>query len=719
MTMDGPGGPGGYPGPGGLGGGPAGPTRRPPGTMAGPRRPQGRRDNSKNGQARGPGSAAYNSKSGQGDNSKTSYNYGRKRKDSSTNKNSYNHDSYNKNIRADRPVPHVQPLPRDEGPRGETTARSSKNGGAAPIRARRLLARGNPARRLGITLLCIVFILSLFAGRLVQLQGMESGYYRQMVSSKHGKTVPLPAMRGSITAADGSVLAMTVQTYTVYADPTLMPASQRQSVANRLASQLSTTPAAILTLVQHPTSPKYVVLAKGVSAAAGNAITQLNLPGVGVTHDHDIRDYPDGGIAANIVGFTSTAGGNLAGEAGVEKADNALLAGRPGSERVQITSDGEPIPLGGASQPAVNGSGIKLTIYPALQYEAQQACKQEMANAKADNCSVVVMQPGTGRILAMAQWPTFDPSNINDIQQTTDIPLQNIFDPGSTAKVITAAAAFEHGGQTPMSAYYIPHSLVEGGTVIHDAEWSPGERFTVAGIIAHSSNIGMSQVVKHVPPQTQYDYLRNFGLGQPTGLNLAEEPGLLPVPSKWSGDTRYTLSFGQGVSVNAVQMASVYATIANGGVRVQPTLVEGTTSASGTYTPARPSPSRRVISAQTAHELIQILQQVPGFNAAGGEPWGIMPGYAIASKTGTSQEWDSSCPAAKPLCKYGSSYIGMAPGDNPQLIVAVNVQNPRKGGYYGAIVAGPVFYNVMRFALQTLKIPPDGAVPAKVRLTSK
>ena len=218
----------------------------------------------------------------------------------------------------------------------------------------------------------------------------------------------------------------------------------------------------------------------------------------------------------------------------------------------------------------------------------------------------------------------------------------------------------------------------------------------------------MSQVVSHVTPQTQYDYLRNFGLGQPTGLNLAEEPGILPAPSKWSADTRYTLSYGQGVSVNAVQMASVYATIANGGVRVAPTLVEGTTNANGVYTPAAPAKSRRVTSAQTAHQLIQILEQVPAFDAEGGQPWGIMNGYAIAAKTGTSQEWNGTC-----LCKFGASYIGMAPGDNPQLVVAVNVQNPRKGGYYGDIVAGPVFNQVMQVALTTLKIPPDGAQPGR------
>ncbi len=315
----------------------------------------------------------------------------------------------------------------------------------------------------------------------------------------------------------------------------------------------------------------------------------------------------------------------------------------------------------------------------------------------------------------MAQWPTFNPSTITNAAQATDIPVQNVFQPGSTAKVITASAAFETGGQTPMSPYNIPYEIVRGGQVIQDAEWAPGERFTIAGIIAHSSNIGMSQVVSHVTPQTQYDYLRAFGLGQPSGLGLpGESAGLLPPVSQWAADTRYTLSFGQGVATTAIQMAEVYATIANGGVRVQPTLIEGTTNSAGTYTPAAPSPSKRVIQAKTAHELLQILQQVPEFDAEGGQPWGIIPGYAVAAKTGTSQESNGTCA----LCVYGASFIGMAPGNDPQIVIAVNVQNPRRGGYYGDIAAGPVFYQVAKDALATLDIPPDGAVPAKVRLTA-
>jgi cell division protein FtsI (penicillin-binding protein 3) len=632
-----------------------------------------------------------------------------------------------------RPVPHAQPFPRDQrdqrdqrDPQGPQNIRGPRppqrdpraRQSPRPLRPRRLFTRGDPGRRLGITLLCIVFVLSLFAGRLVQLQGMESGYYRNLAAKEQVQTIRLPAQRGEITAADGQAVAITVDTYQVVADPAQIPADQMPSEAAKLAPLTGLSTATVLADLQQPTSPDYDVIASNVSAANGDAIASMSPLGITLNQTY-ARSYPDGNYMANVLGFTSSTAKGLNGEAGIEGAFNNVLAGHAGSETVQTGLNGVEIPLGDNSEkPAVNGTNIQLTIYPALQYEAEQACEQEVAKTDADNCSVVIMQPQTGRILAMAQWPTYNPTDIQNIAQTTDIPDEDIFEPGSTAKVITAAAAFEHGGQTPMSAYNIPYSITRGGTVIHDAEWVPNERFTIAGIIAHSSNIGMSQVVQHVAPQIQYDYLRNFGLGEPTGLKLpGEDPGELPPPSQWYADTRYTLSYGQGVAVNAVQMADVYATIANGGVRVQPTLIEGTTNSNGVYTPAPVHKGKRVIQPQTAHELIQILQQVPAFDAEGGFSWGEIPGYAIAAKTGTSQETGPHC-ADHSLCIYGSSYIGMAPGNNPQLVVAVNVQNPRKGGYYGDEVAGPVFYQVMSFALANLKIPPDGAVAPKIRLTA-
>jgi cell division protein FtsI (penicillin-binding protein 3) len=565
-------------------------------------------------------------------------------------------------------------------------------------------------------LLAIVFVLTLFAARLVQLQGLEAGHYRTLALQQRDRTILLPAVRGSITGANGEVLAMTVATYLVYADPPEMPVADQPQVATKLAAYLSLPAGQILGLIQHPTSPQYVVLAKGVSAQVGDEIAALDLPGISLTPSY-ARSYPDGDVMANIVGFTGTnSQGALVGAAGLEQEYNSLLAGRAGSEQVQIGTNGQQIPLAGSNdRPAVNGSDLRLTIVPALQYDAEQACAAQVAKSSASNCTVVIIQPKTGYVLAMAQWPSYDPSTITDVNQATDLAVQDEFQPGSTAKVITASAAFERGGQTPMSAYNIPYEIEEGGQIIQDAEWAPGERYTIAGIIAHSSNVGISQVAAHVAPQVQYDYLRAFGLGQPSGLGLpGETAGDLPPVSQWWPDTRYTLAFGQGVAVTAIQMAEVYATIANNGVRVQPTLVEGTTDSAGTYTPAPPSPSRRVIQVKTAEELRQILEQVPAIDEEGDQPWGIIPGYAIAAKTGTSQEGNGTCA----LCVYGASYIGMAPGNKPQLVVAVNVQNPSRGGYYGDVVAGPVFYQVMKEALATLQIPPDGASPANIRLTA-
>ena len=587
---------------------------------------------------------------------------------------------------------------------------------------------------MGITLLSITIVLTLFAGRLVQIQVLQSGYYKAAANAEKLTTIALPALRGTIYGANGQILAMTIETYTVTADPTQIPDAKRPAVAQQLAGPLGIAAAQVLSLLGHPTSPRYVVLAKGVSTANETEIQDLGLTGVYASPVF-VRAYPDGSATANLVGFTNVNPTTdvISGQTGIEAEYNRLLTGTTGSEQVEIGADGVPIPLAGTQNtPAKDGQSIRLTIIPALQFQAQQACQQEVEKAKAANCSVVVIQPKTGAILAMAQWPTYDQDTFTSVAQTQDIPDSYMFDPGSTAKVITAAAAFETGGQTPMSTYNIPYVLYRGGQAIHDAEWSPGEHYTIAGIVANSSNVGMSQVVSHVSEQTQYDYLKAFGLGQPTGLDLpGEEPSAsyastaLPPPSQWAGDTRYTLSYGQGVSVNAVQMASVYATIANGGVRVQPTLVAGTYNAAGQYVPASRPASRRVIQAKTAQELISILQQVPAVDDQADQRWGDFPGYAVAAKTGTASEPSADpahpCPRDNPLCVHGSSYIGMAPGNGPQVVVAVNVQNPKTNNdYFGDEVAGPVFYSVMNAALQTLQIQPQPGLAAPyVRLNAR
>lgn len=569
-------------------------------------------------------------------------------------------------------------------------------------------------------MLCIGFVLSVVAGRLVQLQGVDGSKYQALAVQQRLHYRPEPAVRGSISTADGTTLAMTVPTDLVYADPPQITRAKKSlaAVAAALAGPLGMTQSAILVLLQNPTSKDYVVLKRTVSSTVGASIAALNEPGIVMTPSYT-RAYPNGDLAANVVGFTNAgSSGDLRGQAGIEQSYNSMLAGKDGRSEFEVGTTGQAIPLGeDKTQPMTPGGNVRLTIQADIQYAAEQACAAQVRKVKADNCTAVVMQPGTGRILALAQAPSFNPASPSSVAATTDTPVTDVFDPGSTAKVITVAAALEHGGQTTMTPYTIPNQIVVDGFPFHDGDYHPTERLTVAGILAHSSNVGMVQVVQHVPPQVQYQYFKAFGIGEPSGLGLpAASSGILYPPSKWWGNERYTMAFGQGVAVTAVQMASVYATIANGGVRVQPSIVAGTTNASGRFVPSPKSASHRVLQTSTASELMAILQQVPYLDATlAYQPWGEIPGYSIASKTGTAQIAN----AAGCLCgAYGSSYIGIGPASAPQLVVAVNVQNPRKGGYFGNEVAGPVFNKIMKFALETLKIAPDGAKRPDVRLTA-
>jgi len=629
------------------------------------------------------------------------------------------------------------PAPADRGAAespGGPAAANRPRGPRPPRRPPRpprwlMVRRGDPGRRVGITLLAIAVMLTLFAGRLVQLQGLDSGHYKYLANTEKLKKTALPALRGTVYSSNNQTLAMTTETYQITADPPLMKAAELPTVAQQLSGPLGLPAAKILSLLEHPTSTDYVQLATGVSVASDQKIEALSVYNAGVYDDASYAmAYPDGEATANVVGFASVdpQTGVISGQAGVEEEYNKLLTGTTGSEVYEKGLDGQQIPGSLEETPAQNGDSIKLTINSILQYDAMNACEQEVDKSQAKSCTAVIIQPKTGDVLAMAQWPTWDQNTLAPGTEPSDLPDQDVFTPGSTAKVITASAAFEHGGQTPMSVYHIPYQIFRGGQWIRDAEYSGDENYTIAGIIANSSNVGMSEVDASVPPQTQYDYLRNFGLDEPTGLGLpGETQGLLAPPSKWAADERYTLAYGQGIAVNAIQMASVYATIANNGVRVTPRLVEGTYNAAGQYTAAPPSTSRRVIQPKTAKELISILQQVPGVDETANQPWGIFPNYAVASKTGTANESPNeageTCPVGNPICIYGASYIGMAPGNGPQVVVAVNVQDPNKSNqdYFGDMVAGPVFYNVMKDAIAQLGIQPQpGLVPPDVRLNA-
>ena len=463
-----------------------------------------------------------------------------------------------------------------------------------------------------------------------------------------------------------------------------------------------------------------MLLAKGISLSAASQITarmnKLNVAGIDLTPAYT-RTYPGGDLASNLVGFTTTtSGGDLRGQAGIEQSYNSLLAGRDGQQEVETGTNGQPIPVATDwVRPMVPGGDVKLTILSGLQWEAQQACAQQVRLTRADSCTAVVMRPGTGQILAMAQYPGYQPSHVTGLAATEDMPVSAVFPPGSTAKVITAAAALERGGQTPMSPYTVPEQITVGGAyTFHDADPHPTERLTLAGVLAHSSNVGMVQVAQHVSPQVQYQYFRAFGIGAPSGLPLpGTSPGLLvPLvevlgagalharlrpgcrpspPCRWPASTRPSRTAGSGYSRPSWRARRRPA----GGScpRRRPT-------ASACSSP-RPRPSSSPSSSRCP------CSTRPWPSSRGGRSPAIPSPPRPAPR-----RW-----AAASAC-YGSSYIGMAPASNPQLVVAVNVQNPKRGSYFGNAVAGPVFYHVMKFALQTLKIPPDGGKRPNVRLTA-
>jgi cell division protein FtsI (penicillin-binding protein 3) len=573
------------------------------------------------------------------------------------------------------------------------------------------MRRSDPVRRLNIVLVLVAFVLSLFAGRLVQLQGIESQTYAQKAVRQRLVTMDLPAIRGKITDRFGAPLAMTVDARAIYADPTMIDPAQKGRIAGVLAPLLDVPAEDIARKISVPNSA-YEVLARGVSPERARRVSATAFKGIGAVPEYR-RVYPGREVAANVVGFVGSDGTGLA---GLEYGLNKLLAGRDGWQRVEISRKGQHIPMGtDQRQDPVPGRGVRLTIDRDIQWRAQQAIARKVRATQARNGSVIVMDPRTGEIIAMATAPTFDPAKQAqarraDIQNNT---LTEVFEPGSTNKVITAAAAMEDAGVRADTVFTVPWTIRREGRPFRDSHPHPTRRMTFGGVLATSSNIGTILAGERVTKERLYGYLRAFGFGQPTGLRFpGESPGLLHPPARWYGGERYTVSFGQGVSVNALQMASVYATIANGGLRVAPTLVAGTLDEEGNLTPARKPPAQRVISPWTATELSRILEGVT--TAEGTAPAAKIPGYRVAGKTGTAERVNPAC-ACYRRGGYTASFVGYAPADAPQLVAQVVLQDPKRG-HYGGEVAAPVFREVMSFALQSRKIPPTGSRSPKIRI---
>jgi cell division protein FtsI (penicillin-binding protein 3) len=572
---------------------------------------------------------------------------------------------------------------------------------------KQLIRLGDPRKR-GIALLIITaVVLTLFAGRLVDLQAIKGSDLASAALDQRLRTVAIPALRGEIVDTNGAPLAVTVEARDLTADQTLItdPVAVGVALAPILGADAEVLTSRLIG------DRRFMYVAKGLTPEIWRRIEALRLPGIfGVQTSR--RIYPGDSVAANVVGFMGADGVGLA---GLEYKYEDQLAGTVGTKTYERGPGGKAIPTAQQSTTdATAGVDIRLTIDRDIQYIAQEAIQQKVWESGADSGTVVVMDPRSGQILAIATEPTYDSNKAGSAPAGSrgNRALSDIYEPGSTSKIMTLAAVIDQGAANPYSTFTVPGSLTRGGKVFHDHNPHGTLRMTLAGIMAKSSNIGTILASERIGGRKLLSYLKKFGIGEKTGIDFpGESTGRVPAYKDWSATSFPTIAFGQGLSVNSVQAASVFATIANDGVRIEPTLVASITRPDGTVEQAPAPKTTRVVSPETAVQVRAMLESVVG--EGGTAPMAAIPGYRVGGKTGTAQYVN---PATG---RYGNgviaSFIGMAPADNPQLVVAVNLVNPRNGRFGGEL-AGPVFKTVMSYALQARHIPPTGTKAPKLAL---
>ena len=568
-----------------------------------------------------------------------------------------------------------------------------------------------------------IVILLLFALRLIDLQAVRAAGFVERAENELTKSGTLLAPRGTIYDVNGIELARSVSAINIAVDQTVV--NDPQTAANLVAPILGMSAAELLP--QLTGSKRYVLIAKDVTPAiwraVNTAITDYNkavmsekngitkrLAGF-VPERSYIRDYPSGGLTSSLIGIINNDGN---GAAGIESSLNSLLAGTNG-KYLYANGRGNIIP--GSEEVKVeakSGTSIRLTIDRDVQWVAQNAINEAVASSRAKSGTVVVMDPKTGHILAQASAPTFDPNNSASItlEKLRNPAVQDVYEPGSTGKVITVAAALEEKKVTPESVFTIPYSMKIYDRTFHDHEKHPPQRLTTAGLLAVSSNTGSIKIGSMLGEDTLYKYLRKFGIGESTDSKLpGESAGILHPVKDWSGVSLPTIAFGQGYSVTAMQATSVFATIANDGVRDKPTILAGVVDQSGKYTPAKAAAGERVLSVENAAKMRTMMESV--VSKDGTAPTAAIPGYRVAGKTGTAERYNTAC---RCYSGYTASFIGFAPADQPKYVVSVTIQDP-KGLHWGGALAGPVFKKVMSFVLQSEKVKPTPAAQIFYSLT--
>jgi cell division protein FtsI (penicillin-binding protein 3) len=565
-------------------------------------------------------------------------------------------------------------------------------------------------------------IMFLFGLRLVQVQALQANDYRARAVNEMEKIKTLQAPRGDITDINGVPFARSVAATSIVVDQTqiLNPAKVAAFVAPILNMSVSDVQKALTG------KRKWNMVAENAKPATWlkltQAIDQYNSKFPGMSPDRIIgffpersyvREYPSGSLIASLIGFVNHDG---VGATGLESSMNSLISGTQGKYSY---ANGYKAEIPGSQSeiiPAQAGTSIRLTVDRDIQWVASQAIADAVKSSNALSGTVIVMDPKTGQILAHATAPTFDPNNTSKVSLVAmrNPSVQDVYEPGSTGKVMTLAAALEEKKITPETVLTIPYALKRSVKVFHDHEPHSTQRLTTAGVLAVSSNTGSIKIGEMLPNQTLYDYLTKFGIGLKTGSGLpGESRGILPKVADWSGTTAPTVAFGQGYSLTAMQATSVFATIANNGVRVSPTVIAGTSDSSGNYTPSATRESVRVISTDTAVKMRLMMESVVSAN--GTAPSAAIAGYRVAGKTGTAMRIDDTCGCYR---GYTASFIGFAPADNPAYVISVTIQDP-KGIHWGGALGGPVFKKVMSFVLQSKGIAPTGTKVIPVALTEK
>ena len=568
-----------------------------------------------------------------------------------------------------------------------------------------------------------VVIFLLFGLRLIEIQAIRASGYVKKAEVELSKSATLLAPRGTIYDINGVELARSISAMNIAVDQTVV--NDPAAAAKVVAPILNMTPSQLQPDLTG--ERRYVLIAKDITPETWRQVNQAikdyntqilkTKDGISkriggfVPERSFIRDYPSGKLTSSLIGITNDQG---SGASGIESSLNSLLAGTNG-KYIYANGRGNIIP--GSEQVSVeakSGTSVRLTIDRDVQWVAQNAISQAVASSRAESGTVLVMDPKTGAILAQASAPTFDPniSSTITLNKLRNPAVQEVYEPGSTGKVITVAAALQEGLVTPQSIFTIPYKMKVADEYFHDHEKHPTQRLTTTGLLAVSSNTGSIQIGQKLGKDTLYNYLRKFGIGQSTNSKLpGESAGILHPVKEWSGTSLPTIAFGQGYSLTAMQSTSVFATIANDGVRVSPSILAGVVDESGKYTPAKENESVRVLSSQTASNMRAMMESVVSSN--GTAPAAAISGYRIAGKTGTANRFNTAC---KCYSGYTASFIGFAPADQPKYVISVTIQDP-KGMHWGGALAGPVFKKVMSFVLQSERVQPTTAPVTTFKLT--